>query len=261
MNISFIGYGNLAKAIAKGLVKNQSNQIRAASPSLKGEETSNGIILCSSNLAVLPKAELLILAVKPNKMAEVISEIKSHIPKDCLVISVAAGLSIPWFESQGIHQAMVRAMPNVASAISQSATPLFANSKVTSDQKQQAKAVFSTIGLTTWAENEQQIDAFTALSGSGPAYVFRFMEAMINTAITLGIPPIDAKAFAMQTFEGATQLAKSSALELEDLRKQVTSPNGTTAAALLVFSQMDLDIIIEKAMHAAFQRANELASV
>ena len=123
-------------------------------------------------------------------------------------------------------------MPNTPASVGLAATPMIANEHTSSKQKQQAELIFSQIGITTWAKNEEDMDSFTALSGSGPAYVFLFMEAMIEAAVALGLNESIAKTFTFQTFNGALKLAQNSDLSLTQLRTKVTSPGGTTAAAL-----------------------------
>lgn len=258
MNISFIGYGNMAKAIVNGLRSNKAYELRASSPSLPSGTDKNGTQTCSDNLAVIHDADVLILAVKPANMNTVVAQIDtSKLPADCVIISVASGLNLSWFEKHLPKTAIIRAMPNVASALGQGATPLVANKFVTKKQQQTAEIIFTNLGLVTWVQNENDINAFTALSGSGPAYVFMFMEAMIKAAVALGIAEDVAKSFALQTFKGALGLATETELTLSELRKTVTSPAGTTAAAIEVLNQHGFDAMIDKAMRAACERARQ----
>lgn len=259
MNISFIGFGHLGKAIASGLLKDKSHRIRAAAPSLSVGVQENGIQTDFDNLAVLPHTEVVILAVKPAQMEAVFTEIYDHIPEHCLVISIAAGLTLSWFGKRGgNHIPLVRTMPNVCSGVSKSATPMIANACVSDTQKRQAEKIFSSIGMTTWIEDEQLMNAYTALSGSGPAYVFLFMQSMIKAGVHLGLNEADAKAFTLQTLDGAVNLARDSDLDLDVLRNTVTSPGGTTAAALNVFLEHGFKELVFDAMAAAFERAKEL---
>lgn len=258
MKISFIGFGNMAKAMAKGLLLDKKNVLRAASPSLALGTNKDGIKTSPNNLDVVSNADIIILAVKPMQMTTVFAQISKKLPPHCLVISIATGIGLPWFAKLAPGSAIVRAMPNIAAAIGKAATPLIANEFVSDEQKKWAEQIFTSIGLTTWAEKESDIDAFTALSGSGPAYIFMFMDAMIKAAIALGITAGIAKSFAIQTFEGALSLARESELNLVELRKMVTSPAGTTAAAVDVLTQHDFDELIYDAMKAAFDRARVL---
>lgn len=259
MNISFIGFGHMAKAIAQGLLTNKNNQLHAAAPSLPIGITAEGINTHHNNLAVIPGADIIILAVKPAQMAAVFTQIRPALDADCLIISIAAGLSLSWFEKHGsAGLAIVRAMPNMAAAVGKSATPLIANALATPSQKQSAEQIFTSIGLTAWVQQESDMDTLTALSGSGPAYVFLFMEALIKAAQDLGLGEDIARSFTLQTVFGALSLATESKLGLAELRHHVTSPAGTTAAAIEVFTERGLDDIVCSAMQAARNRARQL---
>lgn len=261
MNISFIGFGNMAKAIARGLAKQGVHTLYASSPSLSLGINKDKIHTHHDNKAFLKAADVLILAVKPAQMSTVLEEIALLIPPHCLLISVAAGLNLDWFMQRcKVNQAIIRTMPNTAAAIGMSATPLIANKHTNAEQKKWAETIFSSIGLTAWADVEEELDTFTALSGSGPAYVFLFMESMINAAVALGLKEPIARAFTLQTIFGAINLAQSSELSLSELRTRVTSPGGTTAAALQVLHNQ-LDSLLLAAMEAAKNRSHELGIV
>lgn len=262
MKICFIGFGNLAKAIAHSLEIHASNyQIYATAPSLKPGKTAEGIFTHPDNFRYLAEAEIVILAVKPNKAQEVLTNIADKLPKNCLLISVAAGLNLAWLETHCYPgQAIIRAMPNIACIVGKGATPLVANTRVSQEQKISAEKLFQCSGIVTWVKEENDIDLFTALSGSGPAYVFLFMEAMINAAKKSGLDEEVAKTFALQTVAGATELVLNSSLNIKELRQKVTSPAGTTAAAIAVFQQYGLEELVFKAMDSAVKRAKELGS-
>ncbi len=261
MKISFIGFGNIAKAMSQGLIQDNKNELRAASPSLPLGRNQQGIKTYPDNLAVISEADIIILAIKPALMDKVFTQIKTEIPPDCLVVTVASGISLNWFAKHSPKTAIVRAMPNIAASIGKSATPLIANAFVTKKQKQLAEQIFNSIGIITWTEREADIDAFTALSGSGPAYVFMFIEAMIKAAVDFGITEKIAKSFALQTVNGALSYAVESKLQLSELRQMVTSPAGTTAAALEVLKQHHFDDVIHAAMKAAQDRAQQLGNL
>lgn len=261
MNISFIGFGNMAQAIARGLISQNKYTLSASAPSLISGINKEGIHTHPDNKKAIKDVDIIILAVKPIAMSTVLKEIIPHIPSNSLLISVAAGLSLSWFSKQGLNQqALIRTMPNTPAAVGLAATPMIANSFTSIEQRKCAESIFKNIGLTTWAKTEEEMDTFTALSGSGPAYVFLFMEAMINAAISLGLEESVAKEFTLQTIMGALKLAQDSELSLNQLRTRVTSPNGTTAAALNVFNGR-LDELILKAMKAAKLRSEELGTV
>ncbi|KTC86045.1 MULTISPECIES: pyrroline-5-carboxylate reductase [Legionella] len=262
MKIHFIGFGNMAKAIAHSLAnQDEIAQIRATSPSLKTGKTPEGIITNSNNLTGLKEADLVILAVKPAKMAEILAEIKAELPEPCLLISVAAGLSLSWLEQHcRPNQAIIRSMPNIAVTVAKGATPLIANRFVSQEQKHYAEQLFQRSGIISWTTEEKHIDAFTALSGSGPAYVFLFLEAMISAAQKLGLSEEIAKTFALQTMGGAISLATNSKVGISELRKKVTSPAGTTAAAIDILQQQGFSELLLKAMEAAYERAKQLGA-
>ena len=258
MNIGFIGFGSMAKAIARGLLKENKHQLFASSPSLTRGINKEGIHTFYKNSEVLKQAEVIILAVKPSQMDEVIQEINPVLADSCLLISVAAGLSIEWFNKRlSKPQALIRTMPNTPASLGLGATPLCTNSLASLEQQQNAEAIFATVGITHWVNEEKEMDTFTALSGSGPAYMFLFLEALINGAVNLGLNYETAERFALQTCKGALKLAETTDLSLSQLRSQVTSPGGTTAAALNVLDPK-LDNLINSALQAAKKRAEEL---
>lgn len=261
MKISFIGFGNMAKAIACGLLKTKKFQISAAAPSLTAGVNDQGIETHNDNLAVLPGRDVIILAIKPAQMKAVYHQISRHLPPTSLLISLAAGIDFNWFAQEYDKPVpIVRAMPNIASAIGLGATPLMANSWVTKPQQKKAELIFNHVGITTWVTEEKELNIFTALSGSGPAYIVLFMEAMINAAVDMGIEKAAAQKFTLQTVMGAASLVEQSASEIAELRKRVTSPAGTTAAAIAVFQQHGLEPIVKAAMTSALKRAEELQS-
>lgn len=261
MNLSFIGFGNLAKAIASGLATHSEYSLSASAPSLSIGVTKEGIKTHNDNKQIIHNAHIIILAVKPTVMRAVLHEIVPILPKGCLLLSVAAGLNFAWFASLCAHdQALIRSMPNTPAAIGLGATPLIANQWASSAQKECAEQIFATLGITCWANNEEDLDSFTALSGSGPAYVFYFMEALIKGAVALGLSEADARIFTLQTLKGTVALAEQSTLSMHELRAQVTSPKGTTAAAMTVL-EPQFSELLESALKAAKIRALELASI
>lgn len=261
-NVCFIGYGKIAHALAKGLIRSQQYKIRASSPSLKKRTDELGVETNPDNLAFITDASIIILAVKPALMSKVLTEIQDLIPNDCLLISVATGLTLSWFKDHTPPStAVVRVMPNIAASIGESATPIIANSYVNASQKNDAMNIVNSIGICTWLQNESDIEIFTALSGSGPAYVFQFLQSMIDAAINMGLDENIAKTFALQTFSGAVALATNSGKSLAILRDEVTSPGGTTAAALDVFKNLKFNELVNEAMKAARNRAQELSKI
>jgi pyrroline-5-carboxylate reductase len=258
MNIHFIGFGSMAKAIARGLISNPTYHLSASAPSLPIGINQDKIRTHYQNAELVHDAHVVILAVKPNQMFAVLTDVMPKLNPSCLLISIAAGLSLDWFATHlDKPYAVIRTMPNTPAAVGLGATPMIANLNTTLEQKQWAVSIFTMIGLTHYVTKENDMNGFTALSGSGPAYVFLFIEALVKAAVSLGIDRSVAQQFALQTCQGALKLAQESPLSLTELRNQVTSPGGTTAAALSVLHQK-LDELILLAMNAAKERADEL---
>lgn len=212
----------------------------------------------------LKQADIVVLAVKPQIMSLAIQGITPYIHSDALIVSIAAGVTIQQLQTQltvvNTCMPIVRAMPNTPALIQQGMTGLYANAFCTDQHKQQANVLMQAIGQHLWVDQETLLDAVTAVSGSGPAYFFLFMEAMIQAGQTLGLSVEQATQLVLQTGLGATQLAAQSDIELATLRQQVTSKGGTTAQALQSFDDSDLRAIVHHAVQAAFDRAKTLGS-
>lgn len=260
MKVTFVGYGTMAKAIAHGLIKDSNYTLSAAAPSLT-KDLKKAIKTYPDNTEAVKKADLIILAVKPLHISLILKEIKPYIPDSCLLISVAAGLSLSWFSPHcKKDQPIIRAMPNTPASIGYAATPLFANAYTCDEQKQQAEQIFSKIGFCSWVNKEEHIDALTALSGSGPAYIFSFIEAMVHAGIALGLDETTAHKYVLQTMDGALKLAQANHASISELRTQVTSPGGTTAAALDILHS-SLQELMLLSLRAAQNRAQELNQI
>ena len=202
---------------------------------------------------------VIFLAVKPQDLADVLNELKQTIQPETVVISIAAGKTIKFIEDQlQTNNPVIRAMPNTPAQIGKGISAIAAGAKVSGDELKIATELFSTTGEVV-VVTEDKIDAVTALSGSGPAYFFYFIEAMVKAGVELGLTDEIATKLAIETISGSAAMLKESNLDAATLRKNVTSPKGTTAAALEVFSNSDLENIILKAMSAAKNRAQELA--
>lgn len=249
----------MAQSLANGWIHLDGYHFRASAPSLNRAIAIQGIETTAVNLDIVHDSDVIILAVKPAQMKAVCAEIASFIPHGCLVISVAAGLNLSWFTAHIPPQtAVIRAMPNIAARVKQSATPLIKNQYVNQQQVLTAQVLFNAVGIITWVEKETDMDIFTALSGSGPAYVFQFIQHMVTAAIHMGLDDQTAKAFALKTVNGAVALALESNIGLQELTRQVTSKGGTTEAALNVLQQHQFSQVIETAMRSAQTRAQEL---
>ena len=222
-----------------------------------------GVKVSAENSEVAEVVTLLVLAVKPQIMQEAIASLKDTVAlKSILMISVAAGIDIrsieTWF---GGDPAVVRVMPNTPALIGAGISGLFANSQVTDDGRESAEQIMRAVGNIVWLENEGQLNLVTAVSGSGPAYFFYLMEAIERVAVGSGLDPTTARALTVETAIGAGRLALASSDSLAVLRKQVTSPGGTTEAAINSLDESQVSESVGKAVNAAKARSEELSQL
>lgn len=264
-NIGFIGAGNMANALIRGLLVQGagSRQLLAAdidADKLQKLKEDCGIQIASSG-EIAEVADVIVLAVKPQVMKAACQQIEPFLRnRNCLLVSIAAGITCKHLQSWlGTRRALVRCMPNTPALVARGATALYANNNVTAEQRALAEAIMAAVGIALWVEDEGQIDAVTALSGSGPAYFFLLMEAMQEAAIDLGMDAETARRLTLQTALGAAELADSSSATAAELRRQVTSPGGTTEQALLKFEEGGLRKLVTRALMAAQNRSRELA--
>lgn len=264
--IGFIGAGNMAGSLIRGLVAKGVKSANIWAADVDSHKLDQ--IRSACHIQTAPNAELaelvdvIILAVKPQVMKSVCLDLaRSLQSRKVLLISVAAGITLDhmlkWF---GKHSAIVRCMPNTPALVGKGATGLFANDQVTQAQRKLASDILASVGIGLWVPRESDIDAVTALSGSGPAYFFLFMEAMQAAAVEMGLHPELARNLTYQTALGAAELAQRSSEDTADLRRNVTSPGGTTEQAIRQFNEGGLQKLVNKAMHAAQKRSVELAS-
>ena len=264
--ISFIGCGNMGRSLIGGLIANglSVNSITGADVNAEQRQTTASqynIEVLEDNQQAIKDADVVVLAVKPQSMHETLESIKATLSLEKpLFISIAAGIKLSdlgkW---AGGDLAIVRAMPNTPALIQAGATALCAN-QITSDaQRDLAEAIMRSVGLALWLDDESLMDTVTALSGSGPAYYFLIMEAMEKAATLLGLPQDQARILTLQTAFGAAKMALESTHDAESLRKQVTSPGGTTEQALNVLMNGDIEGLFADALKAAQERAAELA--
>ncbi len=265
--IGFIGSGNMAEALIKGitaakLYEPQSVFISDIRPErLDVLAKEYGVIPAKDNAALAGKVDILVLSIKPQNMTEALDSIKDTLGADTLVISIAAGIKTANITAVLGEIAVVRVMPNTPALIGAGAAALFANEKAKS-QMQNALDIFSAVGVAVVVEDEDLIDAVTAVSGSGPAYFFLLMEQMIQAGRQLGLSGEVAKKLVLQTAKGAALLAveRDKAGETPaELRQKVTSPGGTTEAALKVFAQAKLSETIIAGITRARDRGRELS--
>ncbi|WP_367605931.1 pyrroline-5-carboxylate reductase [Legionella sp. W05-934-2] len=258
MNICFIGFGNMAKAIAHGLNSTDLLAVHACSPSLREGRQSDGIYTHNDNNAVIEMMDVVVLAVKPQLIKSVLPSLA--LSKNSVLLSIAAGVTLDQLSRLAPkHQPIIRAMPNTPISVGYGATQLVANAYCSHENKNKVDNIFSHSGIYVWLETEELIDAYTGLSGSGPAYIFYLLECLIEGAQKLGIDKAHAREYAEQTMLGALKLSQKSQLPLETLRQQVTSPGGATAEALKVMEMNHLNTIIAEAMAASCNKAKQLS--
>lgn len=265
-HIAFVGAGNMASSIIGGLLESghPAQLISAADPfpaSLERLQELAALNVCNDNATAVATADVVILAVKPQVMAEAMSSIAPAVAANgAVVISIAAGITIESMQARLGRQApIVRCMPNTPALLGCGASGLFANDQVSEQQREYAQAILSAVGIICWVDNEPALDAITALSGSGPAYFFLFMEAMIDAGCQQGLDKDTATRLAMQTGLGAARMALENDVDLVELRRRVTSPGGTTQAAVENFEAAGLRSVVAEAMQAAADRADEMA--
>ncbi len=265
-NLTFIGAGNMARSLIGGLLADgwAPERIRAADPDtdrLSELGLLNEITLSRDNGAAIAGADVVILAVKPQVMCEVArslaADVQRHRP---LIVSIAAGIRTKdlarWLDG---YTALVRCMPNTPALLKCGATALYAGNDVADEQRGLAETILRAVGLTLWVENEDAMDAVTALSGSGPAYFFLLMEALQSAGERLKLPAEAARLLALQTAFGAAKMALESSENAAALRMRITSPGGTTEAALKTLEGGGLRELIYQALRSARERSKQLA--
>ena len=253
----------MAQALIGGLLAQRisPNQITVAEPvqALHAALTQLGVQVTSNNEQAIASADVVILAVKPQVMAQVLTPLCGQF-KNQLIISIAAGVTISTLSRLlGGYANIVRAMPNTPALIQAGATGLYAQAEVDMAARELAGQVLSSAGLVLWVEQERLLDAVTAVSGSGPAYFFYLMQAMIEAGEAQGLTKAQASALTLQTALGAAKMASTSEHTPAQLRKNVTSPNGTTQAAIETLDAAQVNAHIVDALHAAATRSAELA--
>lgn len=265
--IGFIGAGNMAASLIGGLIAKgyPAHHIAAAdphAPALDALASRYGIKACTGNDAVVSQADIIVLAVKPQVMKAVLGDLAPALrQRRPLVISIAAGITIDSINQWiGDTLPVVRCMPNTPALVQLGASGLYANAAVTDSQRQQAQAILEAVGIALWLNSEAEIDAVTAVSGSGPAYFFLLIEAMIAAGEQLGLNRETARLLTQQTALGAARMAMDSDVDAAELRRRVTSPGGTTERAIATFESHDLRGTVSAALQAAATRSQELAT-
>ena len=264
--IGFIGAGNMAYALIKGLLSDGFNakNINVSDSNdelLIKRQSELNITTYSDNVSLLDNSDIVIFAVKPQVLSMVCLELKNNVKPNHLFVSIVAGIRgndiNRWL---GGNFALVRTMPNTPALFQSGVTGLFANELVNSQQKGLVTSILSSVGECFWVDEEKLIDAITAISGSGPAYFFLLMQSITQAAIALGLDEKTANSLSIQTSLGASLMATKSGKDPKILRSEVTSPNGTTQAAIESFQDQNFEGIVAAATRAAYDRARELSN-
>lgn len=262
MKLAFIGGGNMAQALIAGLNSQQFTMSDITVVENDAEKRHHlqqkfGVIT-TDKLSVVANCETIVLAIKPQQLSTLASALAPML-KNQLVISIAAGIQLKslsvWLNN---YQAIVRAMPNIPAQIQAGITGLYALPQVSKTQMNTADQVLSAAGSTLWLDTEEKLDAVTAISGSGPAYVFYLIEALQDAAVTLGLSESQAKQLSIATFRGASLLADSSTTPVATLRTQVTSKGGTTEQGLISLENSKVKQAITLATQKAYDRAQTM---
>ena len=261
MTVAFIGSGVMAEAMIKGLLNDKllpAEQIIAADPRedrVQELSTLYGLKGTTDNDAAALSADILVLSVKPQVLSHVMPEIRRGAHSSKLILSIIAGAKIKTIADGVANASVVRAMPNTPAQIGQGITVWTATPEVLPPQIEQARALIGALGDQIFLDDEKFLDMATALSGSGPAYVFLFMEALIDAGVHMGFSRRDAEHLVLQTMRGSIEYAEKSGLHPAQLRNQVTSPGGTSAEAIYHLEKGGLRTVISRAVWAAFQRS------
>ena len=264
-SIAFIGTGNMAGAILEGLIATGYPVDKLWATRRQLDKLSHfadrGVNTTTDNHLAISSSDIVVISVKPQMMRDTLTELAPTLQKrKPLLISVAAGISCDSLERwAGGELAVIRSMPNTPSLLRLGASGLFANPRVTDTQKAQASSIAEAVGIATWCDTEEGIDQVTAVSGSGPAYFFLMMEKMIEAAQELGMSPEAARQLTIQTAKGAAEMAANTGIEPAQLRKNVTSPGGTTEQAINSFEHDQLGKVVLRAMTACKNRAAEMS--
>ena len=263
-SVAFIGAGVMGEAMIKGLLHQQvlePSSVTAADPRAERLDTLRqryGIHTTTDNVKAAQGADALVLSVKPQVTGKVLSELSGHVDKTCLIVSIVAGVELRTISDRLRNERVVRSMPNTPGQIGQGITVWTAAPEVADAQRKQAETLLGALGDQIYANDETFLDMATALGGSGPAYVFLFMEALVDAGVHMGFARRDAEKLVTQTLLGSILYAQQSGLHPAQLRNQVTSPGGTTAAALHEMEKGGLRTVLSEGVWAAYRRSQAL---
>ena len=266
MKVSFIGGGNMGEAmftaiLGKRLSEPQNIRVSDISEARRQYlQQKYDIIATDNNRAAAEKGDIIILAVKPQHLSQVMAEFSGSIKPGQLVLSIIAGARIKTLRQGLRHRRIIRTMPNTLAQIGEGITVWTATKQVTLKQAKQARSILGAMGKEIHVEDEKYLDMSNAISGSGPAYFFLFVESLIDAGVKIGIPRDTAEKLVLQTMIGATHLVQQSDKSPAELRRAVTSPGGTTAAAISQFETGNFNQLVRQAVIAAYKRARELGS-
>ena len=262
--IAFIGGGAMGEAMLSAVLNKGLSMPEAVWVSdIKEERRQHlkqkcGVTVTEDNREATDKSDIIVLAIKPQNLAEVMPELSGHLKSPQLILSIIAGARINTL-CQGLnHRHVVRVMPNTPVQIGEGISVWTATTEVTKPQKEWTRSILGAMGKEIYVDDEKYLDMATAVSGSGPAYFFLFVESLIESAVKIGLSPDVAKELVLQTMLGSSQLLKKSGKSPAELRRMVTSPGGTTAAAMLQFEKGGFSNLVQQAVTAAYNRAKEL---
>ncbi|MCA9958632.1 MAG: pyrroline-5-carboxylate reductase [Chloroflexota bacterium] len=262
--IAFIGAGIMGEAMIRGLLTQEivkPDQIIASDPwpeRLEYLQGQYGVQTTTDNTIAAETGQVIVLSIKPQSLDKVMPDVRGHLRRRDLLVSILAGVPIRKLADGMAHASVVRAMPNTPAQIGQGITVWTATKEVEESHKQQAQAILGSFGDQVFMEDERYLDMATALSGTGPAYVFMVMEAMIDAGVHLGFSRHIATKLVFQTMRGSVEYAAQSSKHVAELRNQVTSPGGTTASALYHLEKGGLRTVLSRGIWAAYERSVEL---
>lgn len=265
--LAFVGAGTMGRAMIAGLLSHgmlSADRISASDPSIEQSEQLRekyGVHTTTDNLEAIRDADIVVLAVKPQVLPKVFKELRDQAKEDALILSIVAGATIRILARGFNRQAVVRAMPNTPARVGKGMTVWTSTPQTSETQTAQARQILAALGEEMYMEDEEYLDMATALSGTGPAYVFLFMEAMIDAGVHLGFSRWVAQKLVLQTMEGSVEMAKQSGLHPVELRNSVTSPGGTTAEALYQFEKGGFRTVMSRAIWAAYQKSTYLGEL
>ena len=266
MKIAFIGGGNMGEAMLsaildKGLSPPQDISVSDISETRRKHlEQKYGVAVMNDNQLAASRGEVVVLAIKPQNLAEVMNKLSGQLKPNQLVLSIIAGKSINTLRLGLNHNCVTRAMPNTPAQISEGISVWAATAEVTKQQREWTSAILGSMGKEIYVEDEKYIDMATAVSGSGPAYFFLFVEALVEAGEHIGLPRDVAQELALQTMLGSGHLIQRSGKQPAELRRMVTSPGGTTAEALLELDKGGFSSLVRQAVSAAYNKAKRLGS-